>query len=97
MPGQPMPPPPLDTLETRLERIEGLLRETARDHWPPLDGDPLHMEIMQNWVRRIVEEVAARVAGGIVEDIGKLFLETKGSNFKLHQRLDALEKGPVKP
>ncbi len=60
---------------------------------PPVDDDPRHLEIMQNWVRRIVEEVTERLAEGIVEDIGKIFLELKTTNYELHRRLEALEEG----
>jgi hypothetical protein len=60
--------------------------------WPPPDDDPRHMAIMQDWVRRIVNEVAQGVADGIVEEVGKIFLETKNGAFDLRQRMTAIEQ-----
>jgi hypothetical protein len=60
--------------------------------WPPPDDDPRHMEIMQDWVRRIVNEVAQAVADGIVEEVARIFLETKNGAFDLRQRMIAIEQ-----
>jgi hypothetical protein len=60
------------------------------------DEDPRHIEIMEKWARKIVAEVAQRLAEGIVEDVGRIFLDAKTSYheayIELERRLDALEK-----
>jgi hypothetical protein len=60
--------------------------------WPPPDDDPRHLEIMQERVRRIVNEAAQAVADGIVEEVGKIFLEAKTGTFDLRQRITAIEQ-----
>jgi hypothetical protein len=60
--------------------------------WPPPDDDPRHMEIMQDWVRRIVNEVAQAVADNIVEEVARIFLETKNGAFDLRRRMTAIEQ-----
>jgi hypothetical protein len=32
--------------------------------WPPVDDNPKHREIMENWARRIIQEVADELAKG---------------------------------
>ena len=64
--------------------------------WPPPDDDPRHMEIMQEWVRRIVNEAAQALADNIVEEVGKIFLETKNGAFDLRQRMTAIEQAVEK-
>jgi hypothetical protein len=54
------------------------------------------MEIMQDWVRRIVNEAAQAVADGIVEEVGKIFLEAKNGAFDLRQRVAAIEQAVEK-
>jgi hypothetical protein len=60
--------------------------------WPPPDDDPRHMEIMQDWVRRIVNGAAQVLADNIVEEVGKIFLESKTTSFDLHKRLRVVEQ-----
>jgi len=59
------------------------------------DNDPVHQEIMETWVRRIVAEVAAEVADGIAERVGRIFLDAKTSNHAMaeinRQRFQAIE------
>lgn len=54
-----------------------------------------HMEIMEAWVRRIVDEVAQRLADGIVARVAEIFLEAKNSNWERYidtrDKLEALE------
>ena len=47
MPGQPMPQPPLDTLETRLIRIEALVMELRT--WL----EEYHRHVDSNWGKRL--------------------------------------------
>jgi len=59
------------------------------------DNDPAHMAIMEAWVRRIVTEVAQDMADGIVERVGRIFLDAKTSNHAMaeinRQRFQAIE------
>jgi hypothetical protein len=54
------------------------------------------MEIMQEWVRRIVNEVAQAVADNIVEEVGRIFLETKTGAFDLRRRMTVIEQAVEK-
>ena len=60
------------------------------------DNDPAHMAIMEAWVRKIVAEVAAEVADGIAERVGRIFLDAKTSSYEMSRnhrlRFEALEK-----
>jgi hypothetical protein len=47
---------------------------------------------MQEWVRRIVNEVAQAVADNIVEEVARIFLETKNGAFDLRRRMTAIEQ-----
>ena len=47
------------------------------------DNDPRQLEIMEGWVRRIVAEVAEKVADGIMVEVGRIFLEAKTSNAEM--------------
>ena len=59
------------------------------------DTDPAHIAIMEAWVRKIVAEVAAEVADGIAERVGRIFLDAKTSNYEMSRnhrlRFEALE------
>jgi hypothetical protein len=60
--------------------------------WPPVDDNPKHREIMENWARRIVQEVADELAKGVVKELGEIFLTQKTINIGLDDRMSALER-----
>ena len=60
--------------------------------WPPVDDNPKHREIMENWARRIVQEVADELAKGVVEELGEIFLTQKTINISLDDRMSVLER-----
>lgn len=66
-----------------------------------MDEDPRHIEIMERWVRRIITEVSADLADGIVERVGRIFLDAKNSNVEaydeLRKRIEKLSRIVHKP
>lgn len=61
----------------------------------PVDNDPRHLAIMEEWVGRIVREVAWQIEQGIIQEVGRIFLDAKNSNgrtfARTEQRLEAIE------
>lgn len=66
----------------------------------PQDNDPRHIAIMEEWVSKIVREVADEISAGIVKEVGRIFLDAKNSNgrtfARTQQRLDAIEAAIAK-
>lgn len=61
----------------------------------PQDDDQRHLVIMEEWVGRIVREVAWQIERGIIKEVGRLFLDAKRSNFhvltSMEDRLRTIE------
>ena len=59
------------------------------------DNDPRRLEIMTDWVRRIVDDVVKHLADDIVDRVGQVFLQAKTSNTEMARinrlRFEALE------
>ena len=77
-------PPPLQTLETRLERIEAMLHE-IHDH---LDAQDDRMGELRSWL----EEYRRRVDSNWGKRLNDVRLRYDGQHDRLEARIAAVEK-----